>query len=160
MRARAFLSTCLLACALHVSVPAMAQTIDDLDEMDAQSLDEDLTDELDDVYTDYGIDPEEYYDNQELVDAFMEALSDAGDTGDEQDISFAELEYEMEEAGTTVEEVVAAAVDEADDMAAISTPGFSTVASRDLQLAYRGRARADVAFGSVKSRLIRTIRTR
>jgi hypothetical protein len=76
----------------------------DLDAFTDAQLDRDLQDELDDVFEDHGAD--EVADVATIQADLMEALSDAGDEGHEAEISFADLEAEMQEAGTSIEEVV------------------------------------------------------
>lgn len=51
---------------------------------------------------------------QQAYDVIMCALSDEGDTDEENDLDFDDLQAEMREAGTTVEAVVRAAIQDAD----------------------------------------------
>lgn len=156
MKVKTLLSTCLLAGALMLPVSTLAQDEgDDLDALNAQMLDAAFNDELDDIYE--TLDPDGFYSDEQVVDAVMAALSDNGDEGNEDIISFDELEAEMAEAGTTVEDEVTAAVEEADNYAALSN-GFRTVAGRNLQLAGDDRVMTRAAFGSVKRRLTGNIR--
>lgn len=156
MKAKKLLSTCLLAGVLLVPVSTLAQDeFTDLDALDAQTLDAAFNDELDDIYE--TLDPDGFYSDAEVVDAVLMALSDAGDQGNEGIIDFDELEAEMAEAGTSVEDEVIAAVEEADNYAARAS-GFHAVASRNLQLAGDDRVMTRAAFGSVKRRLTGGIR--
>lgn len=156
MKVRTILSSCLLAGALMLPVSTLAQDEgDDLDAFNQQTLEAALNDELDDIFE--TLDPDGFYSDEQVVDAVMAALSDNGDQGNEDIISFDELEAEMAEIGTTVEDEVIAAVEEADNYAALSN-GFRTVAGRNLQLAGDDRVMTRAAFGSVKRRLTVGIR--
>lgn len=88
----------------NATVPAVMQT--DLDLFSDAQLLRDLRDELDDILE--GRDPNENVDPDELHDEVMAAIEDAGDEGDpeESEIDLEDLEAEMEEAGTCVEDVV------------------------------------------------------
>ncbi len=48
----------------------------------------------------------------------MDALGDDGDTGNEDEIDMADLNEQMSEAGTTVEDVVDEALEKADELSA------------------------------------------
>jgi hypothetical protein len=105
----------------------------DLDTLSDAQLERDLADELDDIYGE--LDPDEEYSLDELHGAIMEALSDQGDEDDaeEAEIDEADLEGEMEEDDTTLEDVVQAALLEADEMASwrgspSSSSGLATAA--------------------------------
>ncbi len=76
----------------------------DLDAFSDAQLDRDLQDELDDVFEDHA--PDEVADVATIQADLLEALSDDGDVGAEAEISLADLRAEMEEAGTSIEEVV------------------------------------------------------
>lgn len=91
----------------------------DLDSFSDQRLDRDLQDELDDVFEDHG--PNDTDDVATMQSAIIEALSDAGDEGAETEISFADLEAEMEEDGTSVADVVHDALEHLDQAAAPRT---------------------------------------
>lgn len=88
----------------YATSPAGSQT--DLDTFSDTQLLRDLRDELDDILE--GRDPNENVAADELFDEVMVAIDDAGDDGDpeESEISLTDLENEMEEAGTCVEDVV------------------------------------------------------
>lgn len=84
----------------------------DLDAMSDAELLKDLQDELDDVFEHHQA--SETADIASVQEAIMEALSDDGDTGDETEISFADLEAEMAEDDTDVKDVIHAALESLD----------------------------------------------
>ena len=97
---------------------------------------------------------------QQAFNAVMYALSDEDDDPDESVVDFDELEAEMEEAGTTLEEVVWDALNEADEYVGRPTPGIYKVASRDVFLAASdGMTTRKPVFAKVKPHVIRFIRT-
>jgi hypothetical protein len=105
--------------------PLLGQA-DDLDSFDDARLDRDLEAELDDIYEDFA--PEARVALGELEEAILEALSDEGDDGIEDDISLEDLEAEMREAGTTLEDCVERGLQQADLQAAGRRPsGWSVV---------------------------------
>ena len=93
----------------------------DLDSLPAEELDEDLNAELADVFEQLD-DANAAYPIDELYTVIMAALSDNGDDGAEDEISEADLQAEMEEAGTSLQDVVMGALRQA-DTASIGTPG-------------------------------------
>jgi hypothetical protein len=116
----------LLATAALPLTPSRVRAANDLDSFSDAQLERDLADELDDVYSQ--LDPDEEYSLEELHDAIMEALSDDGDEEDaeEEEIDEEDLEGEMEEDGTTLEDVVQAALLRADEMASWTGPASSS----------------------------------
>ena len=93
---------------------AQSDTIDDLDRLTPAQLEQEIIDELDDLFAELGLNPNGLYADDRLEEAILLALSDEGDDDNEDDVDYDELEEEMEEAGTSVEDVVAGAVEEAD----------------------------------------------
>lgn len=81
--------------------------LSDLDTYDDARLMRDLRDELNDVLEEVEDDDT---DNETLASLMLDALGDDGDTGYETDITLEDLEAEMEEAGTSLEEVIAQAL--------------------------------------------------
>ena len=135
----------------------------DLDSYSDAQLERDLADELDDVYSQ--LEPDEEYPLEELHGAIMEALSDQGDEGDaeEEEIDEADLEGEMEEDGTTLEDVVHAALLEADEMASwrgspSSSSGLTTAAQDRNRR--NGFSKPKMANQQVLRDLLSTIRAR
>ncbi|HEY7685856.1 MAG TPA: hypothetical protein VH833_07095 [Gemmatimonadales bacterium] len=96
-------------------VQPRGRATDDLDSYTDEQLQRDLTDELDDIYAQADADGE--YDLDVLRTAILDALGDAGDEGYEDEIDLADLNQEMEEAGTTLEDVVDEALARADELA-------------------------------------------
>ena len=90
----------------------------DLDTYSDERLAADLFAELDDI-PEFKKAPDEEYQITELRGDIMDALSDQDDQDDpaEQDIDRADLDAEMSEAGTTLEEVVDEALVRADELA-------------------------------------------
>jgi hypothetical protein len=84
----------------------------DLDAFSDARLDRDLQDELDDVFDEHS--PDAVADVATIQAAIMAALQDEGDEGAEAEISLADLEAEMREAGTDVEDVVHDAIERLD----------------------------------------------
>lgn len=89
--------------------------LDDLDEFCDELLDYYLDEELDDYEWDWN----ELEDLETLHERIMDEFQDAGDTGSERAISYAELEGQMMEAGTTLDDVVWEALYEADELASL-----------------------------------------
>ncbi len=79
----------------------------DLDTYDDARLMRDLRDELNDVLEEVEDDDA---DLETLAELILDAFGDDGDTGAETDISLEDLEAEMEEAGTSLEQVIAGAL--------------------------------------------------
>lgn len=79
----------------------------DLDTYDDARLMRDLRDELNDVLEEVEDDDA---DLETLAGLILDAFGDDGDTGAETDISLQDLEAEMKEAETTLEEVIAGAL--------------------------------------------------
>ena len=93
---------------------AQSDTIDDLDRLTPAQLEQEIIDEIDDLFAEFGLNPNGLYADDRLEEAILLALSDEGDDDNEDDVDYDELEEEMEEAGTSVEDVVSEAVQEAD----------------------------------------------
>ena len=131
--------------------------ITDLDNCSPTQLERELSEELDDVFE--LIRTDNPVTLQQAFNAVMYALSDEDDDPDESVVDFDELEAEMEEAGTTLEEVVWDALNEADEYVGRPTPGIYKVASRDVFLAASdGMATRKPVFAKVKPHVIRFIR--
>lgn len=96
--------------------------IHDLDLYSDDQLNRDLYDELDDILVSQGgqMEPDEEYSIEELRTEILDALADQGDEGLEDDIDRADLDLEMQEANTTVEEMLDDALAEADLVASQS----------------------------------------
>ena len=128
--------------------------ITDLDDLSQEDLDQELTDELDDIFDRGGADNPVSL--QQAFTEVMYALSDAGDDASESIVDFDELEAEMEEAGTSLEQEVWNALNEADEYVSRPTPGIYKVASRDVFLAASdGMTTRRAVFAKVKPRLVR-----
>jgi hypothetical protein len=82
--------------------------ITDLDGLSEAQLLRDLIDEIDDILD--GHDPNEVVD-EDTVAEVVEALEDDGDSGAEAEIDFEDLVAEMNEAQTTVQDVVEGALE-------------------------------------------------
>lgn len=129
MRSR--LSTCSLIALFAAAILTLGPLRlhgqgDDLDSFDDARLDRDLEAELDDIYEDLA--PDRPVALATLEEAILGALSDEDDDGDEDDISEAELEAEMEEAGTTLDACVEGGLEQADLLAAGQQPRRWTIA--------------------------------
>ncbi len=107
-----------------VQLPVHTQ-VRDLDLLDDATLQRDLEAELDDIYTDF--DPNGQFPLEELKAAMLEALSDGGDEGVEDEIDFEDLEADMEEADTTIDDVLDMALAEADAIASSQRQTWSIV---------------------------------
>ena len=140
---------------LHILVASGSER--DLDSLPPEELDEDLTAELADVFEQ--LDPNTAYPIDALYAAIMGALSDANDDGAEDEISEADLEAEMEEAGTDLQDVVMGALRQA-DMASIGTPAVVKASTFGLQLVRAGAVRTQFAVSFTKRALETTIRAR
>jgi hypothetical protein len=118
LRRGALALTC--AAGLAVLAPAQARHPNlDLDAISQAQFYEMLDDEMDDDDLEacgYG-DLEASHPNEVVYAAVICALKDDGDTGEETDLDYDDLQFEMREAGTTVEKVVWAAIQEADRLA-------------------------------------------
>ena len=118
---RGFVATACLCAALAVALgPAYGRHPDlDLDALNDAQLGALIQAELDDddlVKCGIG-NPNASKTKEEMFDVIMCALGDDGDDESEQSLDFDDLEDEMEEAGTTVAEVVQRALERADVMA-------------------------------------------
>lgn len=128
----------------------------DLDKYTDARLDRDLQAELSEIFD--GHDRNEPVDIQELNTELMEALSDEHDDGDPSrlDISFEDIEAEMEEDGTTVADVVMKGLRQVDRASAGT--GMLVLAS------YTGsadlRVTRELAVRQTKKEIIREIRAR
>lgn len=87
-----------------------------LDEYSTAQLQRDLEDELDDIYAELD-DPDAEYNLDVLREDILDALGNGGDEGYESEIDLADLEAEMEEAETSLEDVVDEALARADELA-------------------------------------------
>lgn len=131
----------LLAGASLAFVQLPVQAMHDLDLYKEVRLQKALYDELDDILVSKGgqMEPDALYSIEELRTAILDALSDDGDEGLENEIDRADLEMEMEEAKTTVEDVLDEALAEADLIASqseISSWTFAQVNSPNDSLLY------------------------
>jgi hypothetical protein len=106
----------LIAALALVPRPLYTQPVD-LDQLDDATLQRDLEAELDDIYADF--EPDGEFQLAELKTAMLEALGDEGDEGDdaEEEITFEQLETEMKEGDTTLEDVLDEALAQADAIA-------------------------------------------
>lgn len=137
----------------------VAGQANDLDALDAATLDRDLEAELDDIYQ--SLPPDRLDSLDDLMDRILDALSDGGDDGTEQDIDEENLEAEMEEAGTSLEDVVEAALQQADLLAVGPRPhDFAVVRVTSLAQRGDGMTTPRLAVRQVKGRLIQAIRSR
>ena len=143
--------------------PSRVRAAQDLDSYSDAQLERDLADELDDIYSE--MEPGEEYPLDELHGAILEALSDEGDEDDaeEEEIDAEDLEGEMEEDDTTLEDVVQAALLEADEMASwrgsrSSSSGLATAAQDRNRR--NGFSKPKVANQQVLRSLMSTIRAR
>jgi hypothetical protein len=139
-------------------LPVAGQS-DDLDALSPATLDRDLQAELDDIYE--SLPPDRLDSLDDLMDHIIDALSDEGDDRTEQDIDEENLEAEMEEAGTSLEDVVEAALQQADLLAA-GPRSLTWTVVRVASLGQRGDGMTTprLAVAQVKGRLIQTIRSR
>jgi hypothetical protein len=113
------LSVVVLVAGLGLAlVQSRVQAEHDLDSYPDSILERDLSDELDDIYAQLD-DPDGEYDLDSLKADILNALGDEGDEGDEEEmeIDLADLNQEMDEAGTTVDSVVDEALARADELA-------------------------------------------
>jgi hypothetical protein len=131
------LSVVVLAAGLGLAlVQSRVQAVHDLDSYSDEQLQRDLSDELDDIYAQLE-DPDGEYDLDVLRTAILDALGDDGDEGYEQEIDLADLNAEMEEAGTTLGDVVDEALARADELASRNgSPSWTIV-----QASFSGRSR-------------------
>jgi hypothetical protein len=99
-------------------------TVPDLDAYDEEQLYAELEDELDDIYQDHQIDPYGEYDIDALRAWFLECLMSDSDNNPE--VTYANLQEEMAEAGTTLEDAIDEGLAEADLMSSTNTrlPGL------------------------------------
>ncbi|MEO8139009.1 MAG: hypothetical protein ABI742_05145 [Gemmatimonadota bacterium] len=93
----------------------------DLDSYSDAQLKRDLDDELDDIYAELG-DADGEYNLDVLKEDILAALGDDGDSGYEDEIDYADLEDEMKEDGTTLEDVVDDALAKADELGSAGAP--------------------------------------
>jgi hypothetical protein len=118
---RLIVALALLCTALVFATgPAQARHPDlELDDLDDDTLDAMLQAELDDddlIACGIG-NPHAAVSVERMFAVVMCALGDAGDSGDERALDLDDLEAEMREAGTTLRDVVWAAIQEADELA-------------------------------------------
>ena len=120
---RQALQSLLMAAGLVLALvqpPAYGRHPDlELDDLDDQQIDALLQRELDDEdLRACGLgNPNAAVDDETMVEIILCALGDEGDSPDEQGLDFDDLEAEMEEANTSVEDVVRQAVQRADALA-------------------------------------------
>ena len=109
-----------------VQFPVQAEH--DLDDYNDARLSKDLYDELDDIYQN-GLQPNSRYSLEVCKEMMMDALSDDGDTGSENEIDETDLESEMEEAGTNLEDAVEQGLIRADQISSRrgSSPSWGIV---------------------------------
>jgi hypothetical protein len=128
---RALFAGCFL-CAALAQAPAGARHPGlDLDTWSDDDLDAVLQAELDDddlIACGIG-NPNAPKTKEQMYRVIICALKDGGDDESEQEMDYDDLQAEMQEAGTTVEKVVWAAMDEADEMASGPQPGAAWVAA-------------------------------
>lgn len=105
MRFRTVHLVTLLASVSMLTAAAPSTSRADLDTYTDARLYRDLGDELNDILE--GLEDDDEVSLDELPGAILDALSDDGDSGFELDIRLADLEDEMEEAGTDLETVIA-----------------------------------------------------
>lgn len=139
-RVLASLVTVLLVSADPGSNALLARgQVTDLDGWSDAQLLRDLIDEIDDILE--GHDPDEIVDGEAVQDV-LDALNDVGDTGAEAEIDFEDLEAEMAEANTTVQEIVESALEV--ELAG-GRPGGLLVAARNAAPPRRKEAPSRVA---------------
>lgn len=102
--ARTWLVAGVVAVGFWMSSVAHAEH--DLDSLGDAQLRKELMAELDDVHQLPDEEEDELDTEAELIAAFVDALQDSGDDAAESELDFADLQAEMEEAGTTVDDVV------------------------------------------------------
>jgi hypothetical protein len=102
--ARTWLVAGLIAAGLWATSVAHAEH--DLDALGDAELRRELMSELDDVDQLPDEEEGELDTEAELIAAFTDALQDSGDDAAESELDFADLEAEMEEAGTSIGDVV------------------------------------------------------
>jgi len=113
--------------ALALVPPPVHTQVGDLDQLDDATLQRDLEAELDDIYAEFEANGQ--FPIAELKEAMLEALGDEGDDGDdaEEEITLDELEAEMTEADTTLEDVLDEALAAADAIASTERQAWSIV---------------------------------
>lgn len=93
---------------------AQSDSISDLDDLTPAQLEQELIDEIDDLFLEQDVNPNGVYPDDLLENIIFNVLHDDGDDENEDDLDFNELESEMEEVGTNVAAVVHEAVEAAD----------------------------------------------
>jgi hypothetical protein len=113
----------------------------ELDDYSDSQLGEYLNAELDDIEVGDGgqLEPDEDYSLPELQGAILEALHDDGDDGDEDNIDFADLEEEMDEAGTTLPACIHNALVLADELSLREGSGSYTFQNAGFSLIAQSR---------------------
>lgn len=109
------LSSLVFVLALVGSGPvllAQSDTISDFDVLTSGVLEQELMDEIDDLFYELRFAQDGMYPSDQLKRAILFALSDERDDDNEDDVDYAELQREMGEAGTSVEDLVDAAIQE------------------------------------------------
>lgn len=117
--------------ALLLPNPSGAQNDVDLDQLTQEHVAYALNAELDDVYE--RLNANQLHDLNNIFNAIMHALSDAGDDHSEQTIDMEDLVEEMQEAGLSLGDVVAGAVQRADEYSANGRWGIVPVLRQDRQ---------------------------
>jgi hypothetical protein len=142
----------------------------DLDAYDEERLNAELEDELDDIYQDHQVDPYGEYDIDALRAWFLECLMSDSDNNPE--VTYANLQAEMAEAGTTLEDAIDEGLAEADLLSSTNmrlqrldhAVALGLTSSGDSTLGMESRAnrlaRGNVSVGSVKFSISRGVRRR
>lgn len=147
-------AACLIALGLAWAPPALPSG-KDLDKMSEAALRKAMHAELMEIFTRGGLKPNQRYSIEVLYTKMIEALHDDGDTDDEDDIDWEDLEAEMAEIGTTVEHEVEDALEQlvAEERRAPASP-FVLVADRYAQASRSATRPASVALTAVENRLV------
>jgi len=120
---------CILTVAILVALawlPLRGQQRHNLDALDDATLDRELEAELDDIYED--LPPDALAALDAIEEDMIDALSNDGDDGNEDDIDEEDLENEVEEAGLSIPEVIERGLRQADQLASAHGPRTWVVA--------------------------------
>ena len=153
-RSIALLASCIV---LFLPSASGAQDDIDLDQLDQGPLSYALNAELDDVYE--RLNANDLYELNDIVDAIMYALSDAGDDQSEQAIDMEDLVEEMQEAGVSLRNVVVGAVRQADQQSGNGRQGIIRVQNPDAPRWRPPTATPAVAVPIAKAAVTRIIRS-
>lgn len=109
--------------------PQVEKANDDLDSYSNARLSKALYEELDDILVADGgeFEPDEEYPLKDLHAAILNAFSDEEDDADEGDIDLEDLNEELEEDGTTLEDAVEVALEKSDQIASREGAGSRAV---------------------------------